>query len=816
MTPRRETYEKLGAFYLGKEYDADKGEMTDDLLLYDSKDLLTHGVCVGMTGSGKTGLCISLLEEAAIDNVPALVIDPKGDLANLLLTFPDLAPDDFRPWIDAGTAERKGQTPDEFAAGQAKLWKEGLASWGEDGERIARLKASADFSVYTPGSEAGLPISILSSFGAPPPAVLEDNDLLSDRVSSTVSSLLGLLGIDADPLRSREHILLSNLLDHGWRQGQDYDLGSLIQAIQKPPMKKIGVFDLESFFPDKDRFELAMLLNNLLAAPGFQTWFSGEPLEIDSLLFTDSGKPRITIFSIAHLSEPERMFFVSLLLNQTLAWMRQRPGSSSLQAILYMDEVFGFMPPVANPPSKTVLLTLLKQARAYGLGVVLATQNPMDLDYKGLSNMGTWFLGRLQTERDKLRILDGLEGASGGDFDRQKMERLLSGLGKRVFLLYNVHEDGPVLFHTRWAMSYLRGPMTRVEIQSLMADKKALAARQVTAEAPPARRTAKSTPAPKAAAADLEPRPSVPTGVTEAFLPVRSRIETVFYEPHLLATTTISCVDTRKGLEHTEEKTFMVPLDPDALRVDWDDAVTLELTEEELEREPEEPANFGPLPTSANKKTSFTTWKRELKSSLYRNQRYELFKSALLKEISEPGESERDFRIRLTSRMREERDEATEKLRAKYGTKVARLEERIRKAFEKVEKEKEQAKHQKFQTAISFGMTAISALFGRKALSRSNVGRAGTAMRGVARSARESQDVDRAEENVEVLQRQLAELNAELEQEIDTLTERYDPQGEELDTVVLKPRKTDINIHLLALAWAPYGRGKRGGQEAAW
>src|SRR5512132_406789 len=454
-SPAVQQFEKLGVFYLGR------AKSDNNLLLYDSKDLVTHAVCVGMTGSGKTGLCITLLEEAAIDGIPAIIIDPKGDLCNLLLTFPNLAPQDFAPWVEEGVD----------AAQQAKLWKEGLAKWGQDGERIKRLRDAADFRIYTPGSNAGLPVSILKSFAAPPETIRQDNESLAERINTTVTSLLGLIGIDADPIRSREHILLSNILNQEWSTGRDLDLGGLIQKIQSPAITKVGVMDLDSFFPASDRFELAMALNHLLASPSFASWMEGEPLDIQKLLYTDKGKPRLAIFSIAHLADSERMFFVSLLLNQVLGWMRTQSGTSSLRAILYMDEIFGYFPPVANPPSKLPLLTLLKQARAFGLGVVLATQNPVDLDYKGLANTGTWFIGRLQTERDKARVLEGLEGASssaGKKFDKGRMEQTLAGLGNRIFLMNNVHEDEPVVFETRWCLSYLRGPLTRTQIKQLM------------------------------------------------------------------------------------------------------------------------------------------------------------------------------------------------------------------------------------------------------------------------------------------------------------------------------------------------------------
>jgi len=491
--PSAADFEKLGVFYLGRPYDWQQKKGQDGLILYDSKDLVTHAVCVGMTGSGKTGLCLALIEEAAIDGIPAILIDPKGDLANLLLTFPGLKSEDFRPWVNEDDARRKNLSVDDYARQQAELWQKGLASWGEDGARIQRLRDAADFAIYTPGSNAGIPLSILKSFAAPPPAIREDEELLRERIGTTATSLLGLLGIDADPIKSREHILISTILDTAWRQGQELDLAGLIQQIQTPPVKRVGVLDLDAFFPSKDRFALAMSLNNLLAAPGFGAWMEGEPLDVGNLLHTPEGKPRVAIVSIAHLNDAERMFFVSLLLNQVVGWMRTQSGTTSLRALLYMDEIFGFFPPVANPPSKTPLLTLLKQARAFGVGVVLATQNPVDLDYKGLSNTGTWFIGRLQTERDKARVLDGLEGAAGSagqGFDRAGLERILSGLSSRVFLMNNVHEDHPVVFESRWVMSYLRGPLTRAQIKTLMDARRGA----------PAPASAKAAPAPGAAA----------------------------------------------------------------------------------------------------------------------------------------------------------------------------------------------------------------------------------------------------------------------------------------------------------------------------
>ena len=486
-------FEKLGAFYLGKAFDLGQGQLQEDLILYDARDLTTHAVCVGMTGSGKTGLCIDLLEEAAIDSVPAIIIDPKGDITNLLLTFPDLRPEDFQPWINPDDARRKGMSIEDFAAKTAKDWREGLASWGQGPERIRMLKDSAEFRIFTPGSESGLPISIIASLKAPALNWDDNQEALREQIQGTVSALLGLVGVEADPLRSREHILMANIFENFWRQGKDLDLAKLIMAIQNPPVRQLGVFDVDTFFPEKDRFGLAMALNDIIASPGFSAWTEGEPLDIADLLHTPTGKPRHSIFYIAHLSDAERMFFVTLLLEQLVTWMRQQSGTTSLRALLYMDEIFGFFPPVANPPSKGPMLTLLKQARAFGVGVVLTTQNPVDLDYKGLTNAGTWFIGKLQTDRDKARVLDGLETAAstaGGALNRSELDRAISGLGNRVFLLHNVHEDKPVIFQTRWAMSYLRGPLTRSQVRELMKD-----AKTETAAA------ASATPAPPVAAA---------------------------------------------------------------------------------------------------------------------------------------------------------------------------------------------------------------------------------------------------------------------------------------------------------------------------
>lgn len=793
-------FEKLGAFYLGRPYDLAQKKAKEGLLLYDSKDLVTHAVCVGMTGSGKTGLCIALLEEAAIDAIPAIIIDPKGDLSNLLLTFPNLSPADFAPWTNEG----------EDAAQKAQLWKDGLASWGEDADRIKRLREAAEFRIYTPGSNAGIPVSILKSFDAPSESVREDIELLAERINTTATSLLGLIGVTADPLRSREHILISNILQQEWSNGRNLDIAALIQQIQTPPMTKIGVMDLDSFFPAADRLDLAMALNHLLASPSFASWMEGEPLDVQQLLYTSAGKPRLSIFSIAHLGDAERMFFVSLLLNQVLGWMRAQSGTTSLRAILYMDEIFGYFPPVANPPSKLPLLTLLKQGRAFGLGVVLATQNPVDLDYKGLANTGTWFIGRLQTERDKARVLEGLEGIAAGTgqkFDKQEMEQVLAGLTNRIFLLNNAHDDAPEVFETRWAMSYLRGPLTRTQIKTLMDPLKSNAA-------PPAP-TIPSSPAPVVAvsAPPAQQRRVLSADITQYYIPVRSSGGTLSYQPMLLGAAEIH-YSKSKTIEVTQQVTLLTAINDGPIDLNWDDATTIDLPLEDLESDSQPNAQFAEVPAKASKVKTYATWRKDFGAWLYRNQRLELFESPSLDIASNPGESERDFRVRLQQLAREQRDQAVEKLRQKYAGKFAQLEERKRRAEQAVAREAEQAKDQRYQTAISFGATLLSSFMGRK--SGSVLGRATTAARGVSRTMRQSDDVDRAEENVAAVSQRLADLEADFKTEADTIERSFDPTTEQLDTVSLKPTKANINVKLLTLVWAPYWLDAQGSAKPAW
>jgi hypothetical protein len=654
-----------------------------------------------------------------------------------------------------------------------------------------------------------------------PPALVEDGDLFRDRVETTATSLLSLAGVEADPLRSREHILISTLLTDAWRAGKGYDLARLIADLQKPPIDRVGVMDLETFYPGRERFELAMRINSLLAAPGFDVWLRGAPLDLEQLLYTAAGRPRLSVVSLAHLSDAERMFFVSLLLNETVSWTRSKSGSKSLRALVYMDEVYGYLPPVANPPSKKPLMLLLKQARAFGVGVVLATQNPVDLDYKALSNIGTWFLGRLQTGRDKARVLDGLEGASaaaGDAFDRESIDRMLSGLRSRVFLLHNVHDDAPTLFETRWVMSYLAGPLDREQLRSL-----ATAARTGESRG---EKTAEGELGPGAAAGaegltskeiahderSSAPKPVQPVEtaapvlapeIPQAYLPFEGvRSARAVYRPSLLGLGRAYVESAKYSVSEQVEIALLARFD-DAGSIDWTAAEAVDLEESELGERPEDGASFAALPARAHRRSSYTRWRRDFVTAAVRSATIELRRSTLLKTVSRVEEGEREFRIRLADLARERRDGEVDRIRRKFARRVTTLENRIRRAEARVDVESQQAEQQKLSTILA-GVTSVAGmLFGRKRISATNVGRAGSAVRSFGRQSKEADDVERARGTVTALNEQLEELRAEIESSVADVRAKFDPQTEELETVRVKPYRKEIEVRLLALAWEP-------------
>jgi len=773
--------EKQGSFYLGKLFNPQTGKVKDDPLFYSSKDLTTHAVCVGMTGSGKTGLGISLLEEAGLDHIPSIIIDPKGDMGNILLTFPHLSAEEFKPWIDRGEAERKGQSLDTYAEEVAKTWREGLEAWQEKPERIQELRNAVTMEIYTPASRAGIPISILSSFEAPTKEFALDVDAMRERVLSTTSSLLGLLGIDANPIKSREHILLSTIISQTWKEGKDLDLASLIQQVQTPPFEKIGVLDIDTFFPPKDRKNLSINLNNLLAAPGFQAWMDGAPLNIQQLLYTSDQRPKISVISIAHLSDPERMFFVTLFLNQLIAWMRKQTGTSSLRAIFYMDEIFGYFPSTAAPPSKMPMITLLKQARAFGLGIVLCTQNPVDLDYKGLSNCGTWFIGRLQTARDKMRVMEGLIAASNGEIDSKAMDKLMSGMSNRVFILRSIYQKEPLLFQTRWALSYLRGPLTLSQIEILTKnDQKDFNTHLKKSEK------------------SQNVKPTIPSTLNQYYL-FNSQNTSTDYLPFVVGFSKLHFIDKKYNVDAWQNSCLVTGVVPGS-GLSWDESESHPDLRKQLSQSPVENATYQDVPAELLQEKKYPSFKQDLLTYLYQNITLTIFEFKGLKLLSTLQESEQDFRQRILENLKVQHDDQLKKLRESYDKKIAFLNEKIRRAEEKKSTQQQQSLYQKFEAFLSIFTTILGAFFGKK-FSKTTITQTGTSFKRIGRIGKENQDVTIAEENLQTLQQQLEQTHAELNDEITKISVLPSVDTLQIDEVLIRPRKTDIVIEEVALVW---------------
>jgi hypothetical protein len=805
--------EQTGAFYLGRRHDAAAGAPSGDLVMYDARDLTTHAVIVGMTGSGKTGLGIGLLEEAAIDGVPAIIIDPKGDIANLALTFPDLRAADFAPWLDPEDGRRQGLEPAAHAEQVAARWRQGLAEWDQDGARIALLKSACAFTVFTPGSTAGEPVSILASLQAPVGGFTGQEEPLRDRIRGTVGALLGLAGVGGDPVRSPAHIFLATIIEHFWQQAQDVQLADLIRALQEPPVRTFGVFDVDTFYPAAERRELALALNGLMAAPGFAAWLQGTPLDIDVLLGSGDGRPRHAIMSLAHLDDAQRMFFVTLLLEALLAWSRRQAGTSSLRAVLYMDELFGFMPPTANPPSKVPLLTLLKQARASGLGVVLATQNPVDLDYKGLANAGTWFIGKLQTERDKQRMLEGLASAqAGAGLDPAQLSAMIGGLKARVFLLHNVHEPAPVLMHTRWTLSYLAGPLTREQIRRLgggaPAGAPGLAPAQAAAGATIATGPGASALAPAqvgspATAGEPSPvAPALPASVPQAFLPAAGAVPV--YEPLLAGLATVAFVDPRRGLATERHVALALPAGSAALMADWSKGEPLAAAAADLAPQPAPGARFLPLPRGWDGAAFHRAAAKALVDHLCQRERLEVFELSLLKLVGEPGESRDAFLNRARLAVREKRDAEVDKLNAAMQVKLTRLETKQQAEQRDLAEDQADLAARRQEEMLSAGESLLG-MFGVLGRKRSP---------GLATAARKRRMTARAAESITESQAQLAAVTAELERlraqlqsEVAAINAKWEQALTQVGTREVAPRRADVRPAFCGILWRQTGGG---------
>ncbi len=773
----QEIYEKLGLFYLGKDVDKTTMEATEALTLLKNKNFTTHAAIIGMTGSGKTGLGVGIIEEASIDNIPSIIIDPKGDMGDLCLTDPNFSSPSFEPWVK-DEAKAKEADVGEYAKKISVIWKEGIESSGQNTQRVEKFH-QVKKTIYTPGSSAGVAINIMSSLEAPPYEIMEDSDTFSSYLKSTTTSLLSLVGIDADPLDSKEYILLAQIITKSWLAGEDLSIESIIGKIINPSFKKIGVLPLDDFYPQDTRFKLATKFNSLLASPSFSLWMQGDSLDIQKLLYDEKGKAKIAIFSISHLNDEERMFFVTLLLNKYIAWMRRQSGTSALKTLLYMDEIFGFFPPTKNPPSKEPMLLLLKQARAFGVGVVLSTQNPVDLDYKGLSNIDTWFIGRLQTTQDIDRVIDGLGGKVGSSFNKSEIKQLLANLKKRTFFLKSAHLDDIRLFSTRWVMSYLKGPLKKDEIAALMQVQKEAQNIKVETVDTIIRSNDK-----------LESFQHIDESIPQYYEPDATQKN--IFSPTLGAKAKVHFYQQRKGIDEERELHLFITLDGKEQGLSWEYAVEDEIDFTTFPHTAPASGKFHVLPKIILEDKGLKKAISELKETLYREQHLELLRCVFPKLESKVEESRSDFLVRVQDILQEKKETEIEKLQTRYGAKEKTLLDRLSRAKERVEKES----YDSTSSMIEASIAVLGALFGR-----STPTKIGRAVSKGGRILKERGDISRAEERMVAIQDDIEALEYELEDKIDVLNEKFNIENCEIEVFKVKPRKSDIDVETCALVW---------------
>lgn len=804
-----------GKFYVGRHYDIKKRKTGDKPLLYDPDDLVTHGVVFGMTGSGKTGLCIDLLEEAALSGIPAIMIDPKGDITNALLHFPHLRAEDFEPWVNPDEARRAGKSTKEFAAETSKRWRSRLAEWDITPKRIQELAQSVEFAVYTPGSDAGLPINILASLAAPEMEWDENKEIVRERISSTATAILGLVGYDdIDPVTSREHILLANIFEQAWSRGKNFTLETLIGQVQTPPMEKVGVLEIEKFFPPKERAGLALRLNNILAAPSFQAWLDGQPLEVEQLFFTRSGKPRHCVFTLSHLSDAERMFFVTLLYSAIETWMFGQPGTGSLRAIIYFDEIHGYLPPVAAPPSKAPMLRMLKQARAFGVAQLLATQNPVDVDYKALSNAGTWFIGKLQAERDKDRLLDGLEGAAQGSFKRGDYDRIISALEKRVFLLHNVHEKAAQIFETRWAMNYLAGPLTRQQIPRLNALAGNLAKQKAAVSTGNGKESSMED--------TLSSKPNVPSGVQEVFWPTELSLEAsadaykrdvparakrigYVYRPGLVAQAQLRFSQRKYNVDSEVKKAVLVSGNQSGA-VRWEDFEREEIDERRLEARPPADATFGAMAGEFADGAKLKSLERDFSDWIFRNAEIQIWANDELKVYGGPELSKEEFIKLCQAEADKLRDDEIEKAKDKIEMKLSTLGRKLAKEKRELNEDQTHAAGRKLEEYGTHAENILSLFLGRRRTLTTSLTKRRLSVEADA-------DVEQTKAEIKDLEAQIAGLSAEAQATVSEIDARWDQMAREITQIPLQPSRSDVYVSLFGIAWLPYHRVDVGGRE---
>jgi len=803
-------------FYFGNGYDLKEGAIIPDkLTYYNPQDLTTHAVITGMTGSGKTGMGIILLEEAALKGIPAILIDPKGDLTNHLLHFPDFKASDFAPWVDADAAKREGQTVEEAAEAAAANWKKGTERSGIDRESMEKLSNAVDYVIYTPGSDAAIPVSILSSLKAPQISWDENKEMLREVISSTVTALLELVGFkNIDPVRSREHILMANIFENAWSKGENLDLESLILQVQNPPFEKLGVFAVSKFYPEKERLELAMLLNNFIAAPSFESWLEGQPLDIQSMLYSPDGKPKHSVFYLAHLADAERMFFITLLYSAIETWMRTQSGTSDLRALVYFDEIVGYLPPVANPPSKPIILRLLKQARAFGVGLVLSTQNPIDLDYKALSNAGTWIIGKLQTDQDKQRLLDGLTNVAG-TFDRAYFDNAISSLGKRVFLMHSVHAKGPEIFTTRWAMNYLPGPITRNKLADLNrlvgADVRMLS----EAQSGTAQTVTKSeiTGGETGNMPGKATEPVLGSKVPVFYLPVKKGLGDAYkeaadrgidpttrplylYRPALIGKAQIWYANRSYNVNSQERLTVLLPEMNKRGLVQWQDYVIDEIPTSEFEAQALPEASFADLSYPFDDEKNVSSLASDFTDWLFRNRQLTLYRNPDLKLVSEVGESKEDFINRSQDAGSSSADKALETIQAKFAKQKKSIEDKLLKEELELDRDKQVLNNRRIEEAGTGLQTVLGVLGGKKKSINSSLTK--RRMTATAKA-----NVEESEVMIKKYKAELEVLDAKMNEEIELYKDSLSTKTSSIEEVFVKPLKKDIAIEAFGLAWMP-------------
>jgi hypothetical protein len=800
-----------GTFFLGTS--AAPADSADPRLEVGSSDLTTHGVIVGMTGSGKTGLGIVLLEEALLAGIPVLAIDPKGDMGNLALSFPDLAPASFRPWVSEAEAAAAGISADDLASKTATTWKDGLARHGIDGTRIAELKAAADVTIYTPGSNAGVPLNVIGSLRAPPLSWDTEAEALRDEIESTVTSLLGLVGIVADPLSSREHVLLANLVENAWRAGRDLDLGALVGEVQAPPIRKLGVFEIDAFFPPKERTELALKLNGLIASPSFAAWGEGAPLDPQSLLFTPDGEPRAAIVYLAHLSDDARQFAVTLVLSKLVTWMRGQQGTADLRVLAYMDEVYGYVPPTAAPPAKKPILTLLKQGRAFGLGLVLSTQNPVDLDYKAMANAGTWLVGRLQTENDKARVLEALRSAAGGT-DVAALDAAIGGLQKRQFMLVSAKDSTPRVFGTRWAMSYLRGPLTKEEVRALMAGRAAEAATAAAtttpdsaAEAHAKTSDALAATAPGADETSVAPPTAteIPIGYLDASAPWAASIgaDTGSRRLHafLAARVRLRYDDTSAGIDEQQElEAVYGPLDAG---LDLTSETLVDFDERDFRPDPPAGATYVITEAPIAKSAFFKDAARQIQQRLVDTRPLEISRNRKLKLASRPGESADDFARRCDEAAQAAADTEAAKIRDRLEAKRDRLEQAQLLAQRRVEELDTQTRSRQANELVTGAGAVLGALLGGRRNARSIASAVGRAASQRGQTATTAERRETAQLKVKATADDLVALEQEILDEITEIDGKWRAIAADVESVAIRLEATDVRVTETRLVWVP-------------